>query len=200
MPDYFAHPTAEIAANAIIGAGAKIWMNAQVREDTRIGENCIIGRNVYIDKGAQIGNNCKIQNNAMIFAPVEIHNGVFIGPGATLTNDKIPRAVNPDETFKSGTDWHAGKIEIGCGASIGAGAIVLTDLIIGEWAMVAAGALVTKNVPPFTLVVGIPARPVGYICKCGRRLELRKDTPEWFCQVDKLRYSLAADEQLHPTS
>jgi acetyltransferase-like isoleucine patch superfamily enzyme len=188
----FVHSTAVVAANSEIGADTKIWMNAQVREDVRIGKNCVIGRNVYIDRGARIGDNCKIQNNAMLFAPVVLHDGVFIGPGAILTNDKVPRAVRVDGELKSAADWYAGKIEIYDGASIGAGAILLTEISIGAWAMIGAGALVTKSVGAHVLVVGVPARQVGVVCKCGNLLEREDDRAngELVCSKEGLRYQL----------
>jgi acetyltransferase-like isoleucine patch superfamily enzyme len=113
----------------------------------------------------------KIQNGAMIYHGVTIEDGAFIGPQACLTNDKLPRAINPDGTLKRDADWEVGRIRVCYGASIGAGAIVLPDVTIGRFAMVGAGALVTEDVPDHGLVVGMPARLVGYVCQCGGRLE-----------------------------
>ncbi len=195
MTDVYVHPTAVVSEQSIIGTGTKIWMNVQVREGVRIGRNCIIGRNAYIENGVTLGDNCKIQNNALLYHRATLADGVFIGPGAILTNDKVPRAVNPDGSLKSAADWHAGHIRIGRGAAVGAGAIVLTDLYIGEWAMVAAGAVVTRDVPAHALVVGVPAQLVGYVCKCGERLVARGENGSrvWTCPQDGERYVESRD-------
>lgn len=135
-----------------------------------IGDECIIGRNVYIDADVHIGNRVKIQNNALLYRGVTIADGVFIGPRVCLTNDRYPRAITPDGALKGVDDWEQGKISVGYGASIGAGAVVVTDVTIGAFAMVAAGAVVTHDVPAHGLVMGVPARLVGYVCACGRPL------------------------------
>jgi UDP-2-acetamido-3-amino-2,3-dideoxy-glucuronate N-acetyltransferase len=198
MADVFLHPTAVIEENVEIGAGTRIWMNVQIRPDVRIGKNCNIGRNTYIENGVLIGNNCKLQNNSMIFSTAMLEDGVFIGPGAILTNDKVPRAVNMDGTLKGASDWHAGHIHIGQGASVGAGAIVLTDIEIGAWAMVGAGSVVTQNVPAHALVVGVPARRIGYVCKCGFRLSAQgaNGGTVWVCARDGSRYQVDTNGNL----
>jgi len=159
-----------VSPQAQIGEGTRIWHQAQVREGARIGSNCIIGKGVYIDFDVIIGNKVKIQNGASIYHGVTIEDGALIGPHACLTNDKIPRAITPTGELKGDTDWEVGKILVKSGASIGAGAVVLPDVTIGRFAMVGAGAVVTKDVSEQGLVVGNPARLVGYVCKCGRRL------------------------------
>jgi UDP-2-acetamido-3-amino-2,3-dideoxy-glucuronate N-acetyltransferase len=198
MGNFFIHPTAVVSPDAVIGDDTKIWMNVQIREDVRIGRSCIIGRNTYIENGVTLGDNCKVQNNALLYHEAILADGVFIGPGVILTNDQVPRAVNPDGTLKSADDWHAGKIQIGRGASVGAGAVVLTDIEIGAWAMIAAGAVVTKDVPAHALVIGVPARLVGYVCKCGRRLQVRGENGEriWICARDGARYRLMEHDNL----
>lgn len=198
MTDLYIHPTAVVSEQAEIGEGTKVWMNVQIRDDVRIGRNCIIGRNTYVEDGVTLGDNCKVQNNALLYRSATLEDGVFIGPGAILTNDKVPRAVNPDGSLKGAEDWHAGHIHIGKGASVGAGSIVLTDLSIGAWAMVGSGALVTKNVPAHALVVGIPARIVGYVCKCGQRLAARGDNGAriWVCERDGLKYRMLEQDAL----
>lgn len=198
MAETFIHPSAVVSDRAKIGAGTKIWMNVQIREDVRIGKNCIIGRNTYIENGVTLGDNCKVQNNALLYHRATLEDGVFIGPGVILTNDKVPRAINSDGTLKSADDWHAGHIHIGRGASIGAGATVLTDITIGAWAMVGSGALVTKNVPAHALVVGVPAHVAGYVCKCGQRLTslaLNGDRI-WSCPQDGSTYRMIAEQAL----
>lgn len=164
------HPTADVSALAEIGPGTQIWNNVQIREGVRLGSGCIVGKDVYIDFDVQIGDNVKIQNGALIYHGTTIASGVFIGPGVILTNDKHPRAITPNGDRKGAADWEVGTIWIGEGAAIGAGAIILPDVTIGEFAMVGAGAVVTKAVPAYGLVVGNPARLVGYVCKCGTRL------------------------------
>ena len=159
-----------VDSSAVIGQGTFIWHNSQVRDDVVIGDGCIIGRNVYIGSGVRIGQNCKVQNNALIYEPAVIANGVFIGPAVILTNDQYPRAINPDLTLKSSDDWITVGVSIGTGASIGAGAICVAPISIGDWSMVAAGSVVTKNVPSFALVAGVPARQIGWVGRLGYRL------------------------------
>ncbi len=156
-----------VSASSVIGPGTKIWSLAQIRENAKLGESCVVGRGAYVGPGVEIGNNCKIQNNALIYEPARLGNGVFMGPAAVLTNDVFPRAVNPDGSLKSGADWDPVGVVIGDGASIGARAICVAPLKIGAWAMVAAGAVVTKDVEPFSLVRGVPARHVGWVGRAG---------------------------------
>ncbi len=184
--EIYVHPTALVAASAQIGDGSKVWMNAQVREDAHIGKECIIGKDAYIDFQVTIGDRCKIQNGALIYYAADLEEGVFVGPGAILTNDRVPRAVTPEGDLASATDWHAGHTRIHRGASIGAGAILLPDLTIGAYAMVGAGAVVTSSVPAHTLVVGNPARPIGFVCRCGQRLV--QNDGLWQCSRDGLQY------------
>ncbi len=198
MSEIYVHPTAVIADDVVIGSGTKIWMNVQIREEVQIGRNCIIGRNTYIENGITLGDNCKVQNNALLYQQAVLEDGVFIGPGVILTNDKVPRAVNTDGSLKDAGDWHAGKIHIAQGASLGAGSVILTDLKIGAWAMVAAGAVVTQDVPAHALVMGVPARVVGYVCKCGYRLQAQGENGEriWVCAQDGARYHMTAQNHL----
>jgi UDP-2-acetamido-3-amino-2,3-dideoxy-glucuronate N-acetyltransferase len=164
------HPTADVAPTAKIGDGSHIWHQAQVREDANIGRRCIIGKGVYIDFGVHIGDHCKLQNGAFIYHGATLADGVFIGPGAILTNDRQPRAINPDGSLKGDDDWQVGPIAVGYGASIGAGSILLPGVTVGRFAMTAAGAVVTRDVPAHGLVAGVPARLMGYVCSCGARL------------------------------
>jgi UDP-2-acetamido-3-amino-2,3-dideoxy-glucuronate N-acetyltransferase len=176
------HPSADVSPHAIIGAGTRVWHQAQVREGAQIGENCIIGKGVYVDFDVAIGNNVKIQNGACIYHGAAVEDGVFIGPGVILTNDKVPRAINPDGSLKTDADWKLSPVSIERGASIGAGAIVLPGVRVGEFAMVGAGAVVTREVPAYALVYGSPARFQGYVCRCGRPLtEAEEDG--WRCDI-----------------
>lgn len=172
------HKTAEVSQKAKIGEGTQIWHYVQIREDAQVGDNCILGKNVYIDFGVKIGNNCKIQNNASIFHGSILEDGVFIGPHVILTNDKNPRAINPEGSLKKGSDWEVGEILVKKGASIGAGAVILPGVTIGEFALIGSGAVVTKNVPDFGLVYGNPAQIKGYICKCGHKGEIAGENKE----------------------
>ncbi len=168
----FIHPTAEVSASAHIGPRTRIWHHAQVREKAVIGAECIIGKGVYIGAGVRVGHRVKVQNYALVYEGVTLEDGVFVGPHACLTNDRHPRAVTPDGTLQTAADWEIQPIHVGRGASIGAHATVIAGVTIGEWAMVAAGAVVTRDVPPHALVMGVPARVVGFVCACGARLKL----------------------------
>jgi UDP-2-acetamido-3-amino-2,3-dideoxy-glucuronate N-acetyltransferase len=178
-PPYI-HPTADVSPLATIGAGTRIWHQAQVRERARIGKNCIIGKSVYVDYGVSLGSNVKIQNGACVYHGATIEDGVFIGPGAILTNDRLPRAINPDGSLKTDADWQLSPILIRQGAAIGAGAVILPGVRVGEYAMVGAGAVVTRDVPPHALVYGNPARWQGYVCRCGEPLTEVEDS-SWRC-------------------
>ena len=176
------HPTAEVSPTARLGEGTRVWHQAQVREGVVIGKNCIVGKGVYIDFDVSVGDNVKIQNGAMLYHGLTVEEGVFIGPQACLTNDEFPRAITPEGELKGNDDWTVGPIVIRYGASIGACAVILPNVTVGRFALVAAGAVVTHSVPDHGLVVGVPARLVGYACRCGRRLEKAGD--EWRCPVD----------------
>lgn len=162
---------ASVSSEAKISENASIWDFAQVREGAVIGENSIIGSFAYIDANVQIGKNCKIQNRALIYDPAVVHDGVFIGPGAILTNDKNPRSISSSGQVKSAMDWDKVGVEVLQGAAIGSGAICVAPVKIGQWALVGAGAVVTKDVKDYALVVGNPARQVGWVGKTGKQLE-----------------------------
>ena len=190
IADVRIHPTAEVSDLAVIEAGSQIWNNAQIREHVHLGKGCIVGKDVYIDATVQVGDNVKIQNGALLYHGTTIETGVFIGPGAIFTNDKRPRAITRDGSLKTAADWEVGSIRICKGAAIGAGSIILPDVTIGEFAMVGAGAVVTKDVPAYALVVGNPARQVGYVCACGAKLS-SNEQPKYRCPVCSAQYEFA---------
>jgi acetyltransferase-like isoleucine patch superfamily enzyme len=168
--DYFVHETADVHPNAQIGVGTKIWNQAQVRGGAVIGEECIIGKNTYVDADVVVGNRVKIQNNCSLYVGLTVEDGVFIGPHVIFTNDKYPRAINFDGTLKSASDWEVWKTTVHYGASIGAGAIILPGINIGRFALIGSGAVVTKDVQDYAVVVGNPAKSIGFVCKCAKLL------------------------------
>lgn len=163
----FIHKTAEVEKNARLGKNTKVWHYAQIRENAKIGSNCVIGKNVYIDAGIVIGNNCKIQNNCSIYHTAIIEDGVFIGPHVVITNDKNPRAIDPQGKTKTAKDWKPGKVIVRYGASIGAGVILLPNITIGRFAMIGAGSVVSHDIPDFALVYGNPAKVHGKVNEEG---------------------------------
>jgi UDP-2-acetamido-3-amino-2,3-dideoxy-glucuronate N-acetyltransferase len=168
----FIHPTADVSPGAHIGRGTRVWHEAQIREGASLGESCIVGKGAYIDAHVVIGNRVKIQNRASVYHGTTIEDGVFIGPHVVFTNDRVPRAVTPEGELKRDDDWDVGEIRVHYGASIGAGSIILPGLSIGTFALVGAGSVVTRNVPPHGIVIGNPARLVGHACHCGQKLEI----------------------------
>jgi UDP-2-acetamido-3-amino-2,3-dideoxy-glucuronate N-acetyltransferase len=164
------HPTAQVDERARLGDNVRVWSWVQVREDAEIGENTILSKGVYVDSGVRIGRNVKIQNNVSVYAGVTIEDGVFVGPHVCFTNDKHPRAINPNGSLKSADDWVVTPIRVCYGASLGANATIVPGVTIGRFAMVGSGAVVTRDVPDHGLALGNPARVVGYVCSCGERL------------------------------
>ena len=177
---------AVVGSTVAMGAGTKIWGLAEVREHAVLGSSCIIGRGAYVGVGVVMGDSCKLQNYALVYEPAVLGDGVFVGPGAVLTNDLFPRAINPDGTVKSATDWDVVGVTIDRGASIGARAVCVAPVHIGQWAMVAAGAVVTKDVKPFSLVRGVPARHVGWVGRAGQVLSLVDGV--YLCPMTAERY------------
>jgi UDP-2-acetamido-3-amino-2,3-dideoxy-glucuronate N-acetyltransferase len=167
---FYIHPMAEVSPDAYVGAGTRIWRQAHVREGAHIGETCNIGKGVYVDAHVRIGSRVKIQNHVSVFEGVTIEDGVFVGPHVCFTNDLFPRAITPSGDLKDADDWEITPTMVRYGASIGAGSVILCGVTIGTFALIGAGSMVTRDVPPHALVFGNPARQHGYVCRCARRL------------------------------
>lgn len=167
----FIHPSATIETDVTIGENTRIWHLVQVRSHAIIGSECVIGRGVFIDECVTIGNRVKIQNYVSVYQGVAIEDGVFVGPHVVFTNDKIPRAINGDGSPKAPDDWILVPTRIGYGSALGANSVIVCGVTIGKWAMVGSGAVVTRDVPDYGLVVGNPARLIGYVDPAGNRLD-----------------------------
>ncbi len=164
MKDYFVHETSVIDENVKIGNGTKIWHFSHVQSGTVIGENCSFGQNVNVSNNVKIGDGCKVQNNVSLYEGVELEDYVFCGPSMVFTNDLTPRAKYP----KGSAGYK--KTVLHTGATVGANATIVCGHDLGKWSMVAAGAVVTKDVPDYALVAGVPAKQIGWVCECGERL------------------------------
>lgn len=156
------HELADVEEGAVLGEGTRVWRFAHVRCGATVGRDCVLGNGVFVDCGATIGDGVKIQNGVSVYAGVTVEDGAFLGPHMTFTNDMYPRSFNEE--------WDLVPTWVERGAAIGAHATILCGTRIGAFSMVAAGAVVTRDVPAFGLVVGAPARLVGYVCCCGRRV------------------------------
>ena len=163
----FVHPSADVSEKAQLADGVRVWNQAQVREHAVIGQGTQIGKDVYVDAGVTVGAHCKIQNGVYLYHGVTVEDGVFLGPRATTTNDKTPRAIFPDGRLRGASDFSVQPTRICYGAAIGAGAVLVCGLAVGKFAMVAAGSVVTRDVPAYGLCLGNPARLVGVVCACG---------------------------------
>lgn len=180
MENPLVQPTADVDKSAMLGTGTAVWHLAQIRENARLGRDCIVGRGAYVGPGVIIGNNVKLQNYALVYEPARLEDSVFIGPATVLTNDMYPRSVDVSGKLKRPADWDAMGVAIRQGASLGARVVVVAGCSVGRWALVAAGAVVTRNVPDFALVAGTPARRIGWVGRAGCRLEPYGDA-KWRC-------------------
>lgn len=170
----FVHPQA-LVESATIGDGTRIWAFAHVMAGSRVGARCNIGDHCFVESGAWIGDDCTIKNGNMIWEGIRLEHGVFVGPGVVFCNDSYPRSPRlplARARYAGKRTWLSPTV-VREGASLGAGAVILAGITVGEFAMVAAGAVVTKNVAAHALVMGNPARPRGWVCQCGRRLVRR---------------------------
>ena len=174
------HPTAEVAPDVDVDPSTFVWQLAHVRESVRIGRDVVIGRGAYVGPGVSIGDRVKIQNYALIYEPAVVADGVFIGPAVVFTNDRYPRAVNPDGSKKSAADWVPVGVNVLSGASIGARAVCVAPVTIGRWSLVAAGSGVTADVADYAVVAGSPARRIGWVGPAGEPLVAVEDSPDTY--------------------
>ena len=166
---YFVHESSYVDKDVIIGEGTKIWHFCHISEGARIGKNCTLGQNVFVGRNVVIGNNCKIQNNVSVYEGVTLEDDVFCGPSMVFTNVDLPRSAYP----RGPKGYLKTVVKRGC--TIGANATIVCGITLGEHSFVGAGAVVTKDVPPYALVYGNPARLQGWMCECGTRLIFKSD-------------------------
>ena len=174
----FIHSSAEVEADVVIGEDSKVWHLCHIRRGAHIGSECVIGRGVFVDAGVQIGNRVKIQNYVSVFHGVTIEDGVFVGPHVCFTNDMFPRAVNADMSLKAADDWVLSETLVKAGAALGANSTIVCGITIGHWAMVGSGSVVSKDVPDYALVVGNPARIIGYVTPTGKRVATQEEAAQ----------------------
>jgi UDP-2-acetamido-3-amino-2,3-dideoxy-glucuronate N-acetyltransferase len=187
MPDYFVHESSYVDEGAVVGAGTKIWHFSHVMPGAVIGERCNLGQNVVVMPRTRLGNNVKVQNNVSIYEGVELGDDVFCGPSCVFTN-----VINPRSHVSRKAEYRP--TLVGRGATIGANATIICGSTLGEYCFVGAGAVVRGEVPPYALVVGMPARRIGWMCQCGVRLTLVGGAAT--CAACGTRYQ-AADGALH---
>jgi acetyltransferase-like isoleucine patch superfamily enzyme len=191
-------PSADVDDTAVLGTGTTVWHLAQIREGARLGRSCIVGRGAYVGPGVVIGDNVKLQNYALVYEPARLEDGVFIGPAAVLTNDLHPRSADVDGKLKRPADWDARGVVVREGASLGAHVTVIAGVVIGRWALAAAGAVVTADVPDFGLVAGVPARRIGWVGRVGVPLR-QEGQGRWQCPQTGELYA-EADGELRPVT
>lgn len=184
MKNYFVHKTAEVQKGAKIGKGTKIWHNSQIQKGAQIGENCVIGHNCFVGGKAKIGKGVKLESNIDVWDLVTLEDYVFVGPSAVFTNDINPRAKYPKKQYPQHGKWLPTLVKEG--ATIGANATILCNHTIGKWAMVGAGAVVANDVPDYSIVVGLPAKVIGWVCECGNKLDFKNKRS--LCRICNRKY------------
>lgn len=186
--EVFIHSTAEVDPTAKLGAGTKVWNNVQIREKAVIGKDCIIGKSVYVDHTVFIGDRVKVQNSVSIYHGVTVEDDVFLGPHMTFTNDLYPRAFDPE--------WHVVSTMVRRGASVGANVTIVCGVELGEYCMIGAGAVVTKDVPPHALVIGNPGRIAGFVSRMGRLVhEVRREGGEVVARTEETGEEIRVPEE-----
>lgn len=174
-PSHYQHPLALVETTRI-GAGTRIWAFAHVMNGAHIGRDCNIGDHAFVESGARLGNGVTVKNGVAVWEGVTLHDFVFAGPNAVFTNDLRPRSPRfPGGKLRYKTKSWLGKTHVKKGASIGANATIVCGVTIGEFAMIGAGAVVTRNVPPHALWLGVPGKLAGYVCECGENLDFTDD-------------------------
>lgn len=185
MSKVYVDATAIIDNGVVLGKGTKVWHFVHIMEDAKVGKDCVIADYVSVGRFVKIGDNVKIENRATVFEGVTIEDNVFVGPHVTFTNDRYPRSFNKD--------WKIIPTLIKRGSSVGAGSVIVCGVNIGEYSMIGAGSVVTNSIPSYALAHGNPARIKGFVCKCGRKLELEKETNPFvymLCPVCNEKYEI----------
>lgn len=173
MSDGYIHDTAHVEEGVHIGSGTRVWHQCHLRTGAVVGAGCNLGKNVFVDEGVRIGDRVKIQNNVSVYRGVTIADEVFVGPSAVFTNDRVPRAT--------ATTWEVVPTDVAEGSSIGANATIVCGVRIGRYSLVAAGAVVVRDVEEHSVVAGNPARVIGWVCRCGAEVHRTPTRPEFGC-------------------
>lgn len=189
-PSARVHPSADVEANVEVGPGTAIGQGARIRNGARIGAECIVGTGVLVEGGVTVGDRVRVHDNALLYRGATVEDGAFIGPGAILTNDRFPRAITTTGDLARPDDGQILPITLRYGSTIGAGAVVVAGVEIGRFATVGAGAVVARDVPAHALVGGTPARRIGWVCACGRRLSKADGSP---APAEPAHYALDTD-------